>query len=161
MIKRRNDMAVQIDDNLKKLFEDETSIKLIGTVDKNGVPHVVRKQYLTLDENHNLLLYELLESSRNNRNLVYSLWFDKLVSVQITKNNESYEVIARPVKSVTAGHDFERIYENIREKLGDVDLGAIWTLIPVEIRNESFLVRQREEEEQYPILRHLDRVTVS
>ena len=51
MIKRRNDMAVQIDDNLKKLFEDETSIKLIGTVDKNGVPHVVRKQYLTLDEN--------------------------------------------------------------------------------------------------------------
>lgn len=71
------------------------------------------------------------------------------------KNGESYEIVGKPLRSITAGKEFEAIYENVRQRLGDVDLGAIWIIEPLQIKNETFAVRVTEDEEKYPILKHL------
>jgi hypothetical protein len=84
--------------------------------------------------------------------------FDKKVAINIlTKDGKSFKIVGRPLRSITCGKLFEKTYELLREKRGDVDLSAIWIIQPEEIREETFAVRIKEEEEAYPIIKHLDR----
>lgn len=151
-------MAV-ISDELKQIISDPETLKVLGSIDKNGVPHVVFKGSLHVNEDGNLEYYELLESAQSNKNLVHSIWFDKKVAFNIlSSDKKSFEIVGRPLKSITAGKEFEKAYVAVRDKYGDVDLGAIWIIEPEQIKNESFAVRKAEQEEQYPILKHLDRL---
>lgn len=152
-------MSINIDSELAKKINDSSTIKAIATIGKDGVPHVVYKGSLMVNEEGNIAFYELLESSQNGRNLVYSIWFNKKVAINILDtNHNSYEIIGRPARCITCGKEFEDVYKKVREKLGDVDLSAIWIIEPEEIREETFLVRKQQEEEEYPIIKHLDRV---
>ncbi len=152
-------MASILNEEQIEIINRKDTLKSVATVSKDGIPHIAYKGSLHVNEDGQIVLYEILESSRNNRNLVYSLWYDKTAAVQILgPKKESYEILAKPVRSITAGREFEQVYRSLREKKGDIDLGAIWILEPVEIRNEELFVRQKEEEAAYPILKHLDRV---
>jgi hypothetical protein len=151
-------MSINIDRELSQKINDSSTIKALATVGKDGVPHVVYKGSISVDEEGKIRFYELIESSRNGQNLVHSIWFDKKVAINIlTSEGKSYEIIGRPTKSVTCGKSFELVYKKLRDKLGDVDLSAIWTVEPDEIREETYLVRKQEDEEKYPITKHLDR----
>jgi hypothetical protein len=152
-------MAIVIGEELKKVINAESTLKAVASVDKNGVPHLAYKGSLHIDEDGKIVFYELLESSRNGQNFVYSIWYDKKVAINVldeTKN--SFEIIGKPVRCITCGKKFEDVYCNVRAKLGDVDLAAIWIVEPEQITNESYAVRLKDEEQTYPIIHHLDRL---
>lgn len=147
-----------ISEELRKIIQEPETLKVISATDKNGVPHVVFKGSLHVEDDK-FVFYDLLQSSRINKNLVSSIWYDKKVAINIlSKDFRSFHIVGVPEKSVTAGKYFEGIYQSLREKRGDVDLNAIWYIKPEEIKQVTFKKRKAEEEENFPLLKHLDRI---
>jgi predicted pyridoxine 5'-phosphate oxidase superfamily flavin-nucleotide-binding protein len=154
-------MAVQLTQDIIDLIEDKETTKVLATLDADGFPHAVVKQSLQPGEDGTLLYLELLESSLTNRNLVRSIWFNQKVSIALTgKNGQSYQIKGKPVKTHITGPVFQKHYLAVRERLGDVDLAAVWVIEPEEITDESFARRKAEEEAAHPLFRHLDRLAV-
>lgn len=152
-------MADNLNKKVKAALADPDTIKALATIDKDGVPYVVYKGSIHMLEDGKLEYYEILESSQTNKNLVSSIWFDKTVSINIlTKERNSYQIQAKPVRSITAGQYFEEAYKKLREGGKDMDLGAIWQFEILSEKEETFTVRVQEDEEAYPLLKHLDRV---
>jgi hypothetical protein len=91
--------------------------------------------------------------------LVRSIWFDQKVAIAVKgKWGMSYQIKGKPVKAHIAGPLFRQHYQGIREKLGDVDLAAVWVIEPLEVINESLSRRRAEEEQKHPYYNHLDRL---
>ena len=154
-------MAIQLSRNIIELIEDNNTTKVLATLDANGFPHAVVKQSLHTGEDGNLLYLELLESSLTNRNLVRSIWFNQKVSIALWgKNGQSYQIKGKPVKTHITGPLFQKHYLAVRERLGDVELAAVWVIEPEEVVDESFARRKAEEEAAHPFFRHLDRLAV-
>lgn len=153
-------MSETISKELQDIIEDKETLKLVATVGKDGIPHAVYKGSLHVNEDGNIEYYELLESARDNQNFVYSLWFDKKISISILdKNKRSFEIIGKPVRSITSGKKFLDAYANLKNARGNSsDLGAIQIIEIEEIREETYAVRKQEDEEKYPILKHIDRL---
>lgn len=152
-------MSAVISEELKRIISDPETLKVVATVNKNGIPHVVFKGSLHVNEDGQIEYYELLESARDNENQVYSIWFNKKVAINIlSKDRQSFEIIGTPILSLTSGSKFEKTYISLQEKRPDTDLGAIWIIEPEEVRNETFAVRKAEDEAAYPILKHVDRL---
>lgn len=152
-------MTIQLDQHIAGLFQDDGTVKVLATTDENGIPHATIKQTLHVDDDGNLVYLELLESSRTNKNLLGSLWFNRKVAVTIKdRNNQSYQITGKPVKTIVAGPVFQEYYVNIRKKLGDTDLAAVWIIEPEAVYNQTFAVRREREEKLHPIFKHLDRL---
>jgi hypothetical protein len=145
--------------DIKSVINDPLSVKVLASVDRNGMVHAVFKESITADEDGNIYFFELNETSQTNKNMTYSLWFKRSVSVNIlTRDKKSYQIKGVPVRVVICGLEFEKAYVTVRERLGDgADLSAIWVIQPDEIREETPLVRRAEEREKYPLIGHLDR----
>ncbi len=151
-------MGIQLEDAVIALLRDEESAKVLATVDADGSPHAVVKQSLTVDGDGNLVHLELLESSRTNRNLLRALWSGGRVSVLVGRGTASWQIKGRPVRARVAGPEFQREYVRLRERLGDVDLAAVWVIEPEEIAEQRFEVRKAQEETAHPHFLHLDRI---
>jgi predicted pyridoxine 5'-phosphate oxidase superfamily flavin-nucleotide-binding protein len=152
-------MAELLNQEVIELLQNKATVKVLTTVDEHGVPHSVVKGSLTLDEDGNLLVLELLESSRTNRNLVRSIWYDRKVAILLKGEGAlAYQIKGVPVKAHISGPLFQKHYKAVRERLGDVDLGAVWIIRPEEVINESTSVRRDEEQAKHPVFIHLDRL---
>lgn len=153
-------MSIKITDEIKQAINAKDSIKVIGTISKEGIPHVTVKSSLSVTEDGKLTFFELLEKSQTQKNLVYSLWFDKTVTINvITADKKSYQLKGIPKKAVTSGRDFQNVYIKIQEAAGrDVDLSAIWYIEVDEMEEETFQVRRDKLEAQYPYELHVDRL---
>lgn len=152
-------MAVQLTEELVRLFNEQETVKILSTVDQDGNPHATVKQTLSIDEDGNLFYLELLESSRTNQNLVRSIWFNRKVTVIIKgKAGESYQIKGTPVRNIITGPIFQKHYIEIRERLGNVDLAAVWVIRPEEIINQTYQARRETEETNHPYFTHLDRL---
>lgn len=151
-------MAVVIGDELRALIEDKDTIKVIATVDREGRPHVVYKDLLHINQDGNLVLYELIESSQTNKNLVSSIWFKKKVAINIVgKDKSSYQIKGTPYRAIIAGREFQKHYELVQEQLGNIDLSTVWVIEPEEVIEQTFDKRRQDEEKAHPLLGHLDR----
>ncbi len=153
-------MSVELNEYIINAINNPESLKVLATNDKNGIPHIAFKGSLHYNVSENYIEhYEILESSQTNSNLVYSIWFEKTVAVNVlTPDKKSYQIKGRPVKSITSGRYFESVYNSLRKDGRDIDLGAIWLIEPVEIKEETFEVRVAQDEAAYPILKHVDRL---
>ena len=152
-------MAVTLTGKVAALLADEDTLKILATVDSSGVPHAVVKQSFQLNDEGQLVYLELLESSRTNRNLVGSLWFDRRIAIHLAgRNNESWQIKGRPVKAHICGPVFRRYYEEVRRKLPGADLATVWLIEPEEVIDETVDARQRDEERLHPFFGHLDRL---
>lgn len=152
-------MASQLNDTVVSLLDDQNTAKILATVDAQGVVHIVSKQSIALDADGNISLLELLETSRSHKNLLYSLWHDRDVTVLLTgTDGASYEIKGRPIKSIVAGPRFQEHYRKLRERRGDVDLAAVWVIEPLRVTDETFARRQDEESQAHPFFGHLDRL---
>ena len=153
-------MTVQLPRELVELLADPESLKALATVDESGTPHVVVNNSLHLAEDGNILLLELHETSRTNHNLVRAIWFEQKVSIAVTgAGQKSYQIKGRPIRVHVTGPLYQKHYRELRRHLGDVDLSGVWVIEPLEVINEHFLSRQREEEKKHPFFRHLDRLS--
>lgn len=152
-------MNIKLSENIIRLLRDTETVKVLATIDPSGDPHVVFKDFIGVDEEGRLYVLELLESSKTNRNLVHSLWFNRKASVNLRGNHgESYEIKGAIQQCVITGPVFEKYYRLVRQALGDIDLAAVWFLAPAEVRDETFEVRYKQETEAHPLFMHLDRI---
>jgi len=142
---------------LKRINEKE-SVKILVTVDENNLPHPVVKDSLHSDGEH-IIYTEFIESSKTNRYMTKSLWFDKPVSILLLTNDErSYTITAQPHRAIVNGKEFQKYYESVQKQYGDFDLSTVWVLKPLEIVEQSLHVRVKEEENKRPYFLHLDRL---
>lgn len=153
-------MGIQLDPALVALLRDDATTKVLATVGADGKPHAAVKQSLTVSEEGNLVHHELLESSRTSKNLLRALWSDGRVSVLVRRDDESWVITGRPIRAEIAGPDFQREYVRIRERLGDVDLAALWVIEPEAAARQSYAARRADEEAAHPHFTHLDRIRV-
>jgi hypothetical protein len=145
--------------DIESIVNDPDSVKVLASIDRNGVVHAVFKESIATTEDGNIYFLELNETSQTNKNMTYSLWFKHSVSVNIlAKDKISYQVKGTPTRTIICGPEFEKAYIAVQERLGaDADLSAIWIIRPDEIREETPVVRQAEERKKYPLIGHLDR----
>jgi hypothetical protein len=152
-------MAIEINKEVRELFKDKETLKVLASIDKHGIPHVTFKGSVDIDEDGNIYYLEVLESSQTNKNLTYSIWFDKTVAITILgKNKRSYQIKGTPHKVHIAGPLFEEKYKEVIERNPDSDLSGVWIIKPNEIREETFPIRLEEERKNHPIIGHLDRL---
>ena len=84
-------MSNQLSKEIIDAINNPDSIKVVATISKEGIPHVTPKGSLTVDENGRIRFLELLEKSQTQKNLVYSIWFDKYIAINIiTPDRKSY-----------------------------------------------------------------------
>ncbi|MFP3091494.1 pyridoxamine 5'-phosphate oxidase family protein [Treponema sp. TIM-1] len=153
-------MAIKLDETVKVLLEDTGAVKVLASVDKNGRPHVTFKDSIRLNSGGNLEYDEIIESSQTNKNLVFSIWFNKQVAINVLgPDKTSFQIKGTPVKALIYGKKFEERYSKLKAEHG-VDLSTIWIIEPEEIIEETFTVRRVREEAQHPLLRHLDTLVI-
>jgi hypothetical protein len=141
-----------------ELLNNEKTVKILVTVDDGGIPHPVVKSSLYSDGTH-ILYLEFLESSRTNRYMTRSLWFDKPVSILlVTPEEKSWKITALPLRAIVNGKTFQQYYELAQEKYGGFDLSTVWILKPLEIFEETLRERAAEESKNRPYFLHLDRL---
>jgi hypothetical protein len=156
-----------LDAKIIDLINDKNTIKAVATTDRNGIVHIVFKGLVSVDtDNHGgtIRFLELNETSQTNKNMTYSLWFKKTVSINILSagitdsERKSYQIKGIPVKALICGKEFEESYRMVREYFGaDADLSTIWIVEPQEIREETASIRRQAERKDYPLIGHLDR----
>ncbi len=70
------------------------SVKVLGTLDEEGLPYLSPAQLLSVNDGRSLLIGERLEKAPSNRNLVRSIWQEKPVSVYLSNGIQCYIVKA-------------------------------------------------------------------
>lgn len=132
----------KLPEELIELLNDPATGKIVGTVDEHGVPHLVVKGSLTTLDDETIVFAEGFEGTQSNRNLVRSIWFDRKVSVNITRGLSSYQIKGRPYKYLITGSTFRTMIDRARARRGpEADIAGVWVIVPEEIRNESPVVR--------------------
>lgn len=152
-------MAIGISEKARKMIENPSSLKVLATVGPDGKPHVVCKGSLSVNSDGQLEYLELIESSQTGKNMVYSIWNNKTVAINVTDESRSIQIKGIPVRALISGKRFEESYRHAKESLG-VDLSTVWLIEPIEEINENFEERRKTEESLHPILKHLDQITV-
>lgn len=128
----------KLPEELVNLLKDGESIKVVATIDGNGVPHAVVKGSLTTLDGEQIAFVEGLESNASNKNLVRSIWFNKKVAINVTKGLVSYQIKGAPYKYLITGCIFQQFLAKARERRGpDADIAGVWLITPEEVRNES------------------------
>jgi hypothetical protein len=151
-------MAIGFTPDFIKAFNDPAATKVLATVGPDGIPHVVFKGSLHIDEAGRIVLLELTEYSETNRNLVKAIWFDQKVALNLrTTDHRSYHIVGRPERAIIAGPVFERYYQEIRAKLGDVDLSTVWIIAPESLDEKGKAAALKANEGRLPLI-HLDRI---
>ncbi len=144
------------------IINDPESIKVLTTVDEEGNPHAAFKDDLTVLDDGNLAFGEAFEGSQTNVNLVRSIWFNKSVELTVRdRRGTTFQITGKPYRFAHAGPLFKKFYLAEREKRGaDSELAGVWIIIPEHVRNETYEVRKKEEDERHPFFRHFDRASV-
>lgn len=152
-------MSKIISEEIRQAFRDPATIKILASISREGIPHAVAKGSLSLTEDGQIKYLELLESSTTNRNLIYSLWFEKQVAVTlITKDFKSWQIKGIPVRTLVSGSEYEENYRRAQERNPQNDLAAVYFIQPEEVIEESYAVRKAEEEKKHPLYIHIDRL---
>ena len=153
---------VTLSQEIVSIIRNSEAIKILTTVDEEGNPHAdFREDLMVLDDGH-LAFGEPFEGSQTNVNLVRSLWFDKNVELTVRDGNgTTFQIVGKPYRYAHTGALFKKFYLAEREKRGaDSELAGVWIIIPEEVRNETYEVRKKEEDEKHPFFRHFDRASV-
>ena len=132
-------------------LQDPQKMKVLTTVDKDGMPHAVPLGSLTLLEDGNIAFIELLETSQTQKNMLNCHYFKKDVSVLVIDDWASgkvYQIKGSPYKYVYMGPIWEKFLEEVWKMLPDSDPAGVWLITPKEVRDQDYLVRRKGEEER-------------
>jgi predicted pyridoxine 5'-phosphate oxidase superfamily flavin-nucleotide-binding protein len=152
-------MAAEISQEIREIFKDRDSVKVLATSDENGVPHAVAKGSIFIDDNGDVVYLELLEKTVSGRNVTHSLWFDRKVSVLvIAKDGRSFQIKGIPYKTLISGKEYERYYVEAEKRNPENDLAAVYYIRPDEVREETYPVRLAQQRERHPLYQHLDKI---
>lgn len=145
---------------VKNLLKKENTIKILATINDDNQIHVVAKDSIK-EHNGNIIYLEYLESSTANKNMIYSMWFKKTVTILILgEDKNAYQIKAVPIKCIVSGPVFQKYYTEVIEKPDHLDLASVWILEPRKTTNETLSVRQKEESNERPYFKHLDKIAL-
>lgn len=151
---------MKIDKKYIQLINDPSAVKILSTVSKSGSPHVVVKQSIHYEDGK-IVYLERLEGSKTNKHMTYSLWFNKIVAINVlSKDKLSIQIKGVPVKMLVAGSVFEKYYTSINEK-DSGDLAAVYYINIEEVIDESYETREQEHTKEFPLYMHIDRLAKS
>lgn len=144
------------------LLQDPESVKIIGTLNQDGSAHVVVSNSLAVVDRRLIAFGEELEKSQSNKNMVRSIWFDKPVTINVTKQDQAYLIRAKTYKCLIVGNLFQEFLLRARAVAGsDADISTVWMVIPEDVRNLSAALLRHEQERLHPYFdRHLDRASI-
>ncbi len=153
-------MSIQITEEIEKVINDKDTIAVISAIGKNGNPFSEVGKKLTVWKDKRIAFYEFLESSQLQKNLVYSIWFGKEISISlIGKDGKNYSVIGKPYQALIAGHEFEAEYIRTQEEFGEkTDLSTVWLIDVISVTDNTYEVAKKREEEEHPYLMHMDHI---
>jgi hypothetical protein len=143
-------------EEIRELLHNHSVPKVIATRNEDGDVYAVSAPFLQPGENGQLVHLELLEKSETNRNLLRSLWYEKGIVISIG----DLVIKGRPVKAHISGPVFRQYYQQVRTVIPDADLSTVWLIEPDQVIDETYAVRKKQEEEQFPFSVHLDRLTI-
>jgi len=145
--------------DIKQIINNPKTVKTVGTVGIDGVPHIAVKQTLHVNDEGKIQYIELFESSKSYRNITGSLWYAKKVSISLlSENKESYEIVGYPDQILISGREFEKAYTETLETKG-YDIAAIITIIPESVENNSPNIKFAEQDKTRLFYKHLDRLS--
>ena len=149
-------MSVILSQDVIELVNDPATVKVLATVGADAVPHAVAADSLYVAPDGTLHYLEPLESSATNRNLVYSIWFERSVAIALSgTGGRRLQIKGRPVKNHITGPVFLEHYARVRER---GDLAGVWAIAPEEVIDEDLAARRGAESERHPTFIHLDRL---
>lgn len=150
-------MAIKLPENVVEVINDRNAKKVLATVSEKGIPNVAFKGSIHVNEEGNIIVNELLETSQTNKNLTYSLWFDKEVAISVWNDKGVYEVFGIPYRVLVSGPEYEKAYIASEERNPIFDLAGVWTIIPTRYRSQIIADRIAKQKELHPIIGHLDK----
>lgn len=144
----------------QELIKQEGNQVIISAVGKDGTPYSEAGVKVRVNADGRLAYYELLESSQMQKNLVYSLWFNKKVSLTVLdRTGRNYHLGGRIYRAWISGRDFEEEYVKILEEQGkDADLSTIWLIDVVEFTETSYPAARERERKEHPYMMHWDHI---
>ncbi|GAM10271.1 hypothetical protein OR1_02559 [Geobacter sp. OR-1] len=155
-------MTGTITSDIRELLAHPATVATIATLDETGAPYAVPALFLQLDDSGRLVHPELLETSTTHRNLLRSIWFELPVTITLFSLRGRVTIVRGKVhKAHVSGPLFSDHYRELRSRLGDVDLAAVWLIDILEIIDDTFALRRAREEELHPFFKHLDRLAVA
>ena len=141
---------------LARLNEPD-ALKILVTLDEQGLPHPTPKGSIRWDGEH-IVSWEVLESSRTNRNLTRAIWFDKpVVILLVTADKQAFKLTAKAAHNIVAGKEFTRHYEEAEKRHGK-GIAGVWLFDPIEIVDQSPKTRFAQEQAAHPHFVHLDQL---
>jgi hypothetical protein len=141
---------------LQRLNEPD-AVKILVTLDERGTPHPTPKGSLRWD-GERIVSWEILESSRTNRNLTRAIWFDQTIAILlVTADGQAHEITVRPTRNIVMGKEFTRHYEEALRRHGR-GIAGVWLYEPIGITDQTPATRIAEEEAARPYFIHLDRL---
>lgn len=151
-------MAFELTEEIKNIINDKNTIAVVSAIGKNGNPYSAVSSKLEIRKDSRLGFYSLLETSQIQKNLVYSIWFDKEVSISlISKDGRNFQIYAKPYQALIAGREFEVAYEQSLVEFGeDTDLSTVWLLDVVSAKESTYKVAKEIEKREHPYLGHYD-----
>ena len=151
---------MKIDKKYIQLINDPSAVKILSTVSKSGIPHVVVKQSIHYEDGK-IVYLERLEGSKTNKHMTYSLWFNKMVAINVlSKDKMSIQIKGVPEKMLVAGSVFEKYYTSVNKK-DSGDLAALYYINIKEVIDESYEIREQEHTNEFPLYMHIDRLAKS
>ncbi|MCR5724345.1 MAG: hypothetical protein K6G80_04570 [Treponema sp.] len=153
-------MAEKLTDELKHILTAPDTLAVISAVGKDGNPYSQVPHKIGLWEDGRISVHQLLEKSLLQKNLVYSLWFDRQVSLVLAaKDGSSYHLYLKPYQALVAGREFTREYQQVLSEFGpDSDLSTVWLFDVEAVASASYRDERAKEREEHPYLYHLDHI---
>ena len=153
-------MAFELTEELKEIINNKSTVAVVSAVGKNGNPYSAVGLKLEIRKDGRLGLYSLLETSQLQKNLVFSIWFDKEVSISlIAKDGRNFQLYVKPYQALIAGREFEAAYETAIAEFGeDADLSTVWLLDLVSAKESTYKVEKEIEKKAHPYLGHYDHI---
>lgn len=150
----------RISEELRKLIESKESLKIVSTQNREGIINSAPKGSLEISGEGELTYVEVLESSSSYRNVIYSIWFDKEVSVLVIgENKETYLIHGLVKKVLTSGREYESYYRRWKEARG-FDIAAVVRLTVKEVKDLNLSKGIARQKEEHPFFQHYDSIAI-
>lgn len=144
---------------LRTLLSDRRAVRVLATASPDGEPHAVLAPAVEVDDAGRILYLEPLESSRTQRDLVASIWFEKPVTIVVAGDDgATWRIRGRVRKAHVAGPIFRARYERLRDAEPPADLAAVWEIEPQAVTDETPATLRRRQDAERPFFKHLDRI---
>ncbi len=139
---------------LTEIINDPGTIKLLTTTSEDGKPHPARKQSLTALENGTLAYMELLETSQTMKNMVWSVWWQKEVSILIINDakNCCCEIKGVPYRLHHQGSLWDTFLDQIWKIIPTANPAGVWEINPKQVIDQNFEASARREAERLPMM---------